>query len=143
MISEYGASQWAAIMFGLADPPAALYVALCTDEPGEGWDGTLLAAVEPDPAAGYARQAVALPSGWAASDGGFVTNASTIAFPTPTDDWGQITHWALADAATGGELWAAVPFSDSLAVPASSDVSLAVGALVIALGEALVSIADT
>lgn len=60
-----------------------------------------------DPAAGgfevsggsYARQAVVLTDPGVS---GQSSNANNIAFPTPTADWGIVTHLVLTDALSGG-----------------------------------------
>lgn len=56
----------------------------------------------------YARQAVSASGGWSAggqvSAGYEVNNASDIAFPVASADWGTITHFAIYDASTSGNL---------------------------------------
>ena len=77
-------------------PPATVYVALFTADNGlEG--GTITGEVS---GGAYARQAVTLS---AASDGES-SNSADIEFPTATADWGTITHVALMDAASGGNV---------------------------------------
>lgn len=105
-VADYGAQQWAGMMFGIVSPPADFYVALCTASPSPGWDGSVLATIEPQGSSTYAREPLANPGGWTLSDGNYVINAAEVAFPTPDIDWGQIGFFALLDAATGGNLWA-------------------------------------
>jgi len=77
-------------------PPTTVYVALFTADNGlEG--GTITGEVS---GGAYARQAVTLS---AASDGES-SNSADIEFPTATADWGTITHVALMDAASGGNV---------------------------------------
>jgi hypothetical protein len=77
-------------------PPSMVYVALFTADNGlEG--GTITGEVS---GGSYARQAVTLT---AASDGES-SNSGDITFPTATADWGTITHVALMDASTGGNV---------------------------------------
>lgn len=97
----------------VAQAPATWYVVLFTAAPGETGGGTEVSG------GGYARVAVANTSAnWDLTHGGAtdanadgvaddatVQNAVQIDFPAPTGDWGQVTHWGLADAATGGNLW--------------------------------------
>lgn len=49
---------------------------------------------------------------WSAPTGndGTTKNNSLLTFPTPTADWGRITHWGLYDAASSGNLlfWGAL-----------------------------------
>ena len=77
-------------------PPATVYVALFTADNGlEG--GTITGEVS---GGSYARQSVTLS---AASDGES-SNSADITFPTATADWGTVTHVALMDAATAGNV---------------------------------------
>jgi len=46
----------------------------------------------------YARQSVA----WDAPLDGLTANTATVTFPTPTADWGTVTHAAIFDAASSG-----------------------------------------
>jgi len=95
--------------------PAALYVALYTAAPSDAGGGTEVAG------GGYAR--VNLPpldTNWTATQGGTTgassgsggatSNAVVVTFPVPTSDWGTVTHFALFDAATGGNplVWGAL-----------------------------------
>lgn len=57
---------------------------------------------EPD-AASYQRRAYGVGSYWWVATGpGVVTNAQAIDWPTPSDDWGQVTGWALCTESTSG-----------------------------------------
>ena len=76
----------------------AIHVALSTADPLE--DGSGLA--EPS-GNGYARVATA-PADWNASASGLVDNLSEITFPQATGAWGTVTHFALFDAATAGNM---------------------------------------
>jgi len=81
--------------------PSTLYVALFTAAPGEAGGGTEVSG------GSYARVGVAnSATEWDAPVGGNATTANTnaITFPAPTADWGQVTHWGIFDAATGGNL---------------------------------------
>lgn len=80
--------------------PLELYVALFTADPGEA--GSLADEVT---GTGYARvlcgpsdEAWALPAG---GDKTF-TNAAAITFPSPAGAWGDVTHFGICDASTGG-----------------------------------------
>ena len=57
----------------------------------------------------YARQAVTL----AAASGGASENSADITFPQATADWGTITHLALMDALTGGNMLMHTPLDAS------------------------------
>lgn len=81
--------------------PAGLYVGLFTAAPGEAGGGTEVTG------GSYARVASA-PSdaNWAATVGGNGTTSNSVAltFPAPTANWGNVTHWGIFDAASGGNL---------------------------------------
>jgi hypothetical protein len=80
--------------------PANIYVALFTAAPSDSGGGTEVSG------GSYARQAVVTgaSSGWAAAAGGATENSATITFPTATASWGTITHVALFDASSGGNM---------------------------------------
>lgn len=141
-VSEYGATAWAGLMFGIGALPDTFYIALCTDVPGSGWDGTVLATVEPQGSATYFRSPVLTPSGWALSDNGYVVNAGVLEFPLPDVDWGQIGYFALVDAITAGNLWAFGEFSTPIAVPAGYDLSIPIAGITVGVAELLPSIAE-
>lgn len=80
--------------------PEGLYIALFTTEGGEDSAGTEVSG------GSYAR-APAAPgdANWSApaAGNGTTSNLVEIAFPAaPSADWGRATHWAIFDAATGG-----------------------------------------
>lgn len=81
--------------------PTVLAVALLTAAPSDSGGGTEVSG------GGYVRVTANPADGtWAAPTGGNgqTSNSSTITFPSPTDDWGSATHFAVYDAATGGNL---------------------------------------
>ncbi len=80
--------------------PPTIYVGLSTADPGD--DGTGLS--EPS-GNGYARVATAA-ADWSAASGGALDNANAIEFAEATGSWGTVTHFALFDAATSGNLLA-------------------------------------
>jgi len=75
-------------------PPTTVYVALFTTATDDAGGGTEVSG------GAYARQAVTL----AAASGGASENSADITFPQATADWGTITHVALMDAETGGNM---------------------------------------
>jgi hypothetical protein len=78
---------------------ATLYAALFTAAPGETGGGTEVSG------GSYARQLMAISA--ASSDGGGVTtasNSSEVLFPEAGASWGTITHMALFDAASSGNM---------------------------------------
>jgi len=89
--------------------PAALWVALFTAAPSDVGGGTEVAG------GGYAR--VNLPpldTNWTATQGGTTGNSSgtggmtqnavAVAYAAPSANWGTITHFAIFDAASGGNM---------------------------------------
>ena len=75
--------------------PSAVWVGLFTNDPGEAGGGSEVAGL------GYARQACA----FNAASGGAIENTSLITFPPATGGaWGTITHWALFDALSAGNM---------------------------------------
>lgn len=89
--------------------PTTLYVGLfttATDDTGGGTEVT---------GGSYARVSVTCNlTNWNATQGGtgssnsgtggLIDNAVEFTFPAPTGDWGSITHFALFDAASGGNM---------------------------------------
>ena len=80
--------------------PPTIHVALSTADPLDDSSGM----GEPS-GNGYARAETSA-SDWSTSSGGAVCNASNISFPTAGGSWGTITHFALFDSATGGNMLA-------------------------------------
>jgi hypothetical protein len=75
--------------------PATVYVALFTADPT---DANATAGEVTGGA--YARQTIA----FSAPTNGVFTNSGIVTFPTATANWGTITHFAIYDAATVGNL---------------------------------------
>jgi hypothetical protein len=75
-------------------PPSTVYLALFISAPSDAGGGTEVSG------GSYARQAVTL----SAASGGASENSADITFPQATADWGTITHVALMDALTGGNM---------------------------------------
>jgi hypothetical protein len=76
------------------------YVALSTADPLDTGAGL----AEPSGGA-YARVATA-GGDWNAAASGAIDNANAITFPTATASWGTISHFAIMDAATSGNMLA-------------------------------------
>jgi hypothetical protein len=77
---------------------ATVYVALFTTPTDKNGGGTEVSG------GGYARQAVTFGAPGAGVDGRKVANSAEVAFPVATADWGTITHVAIFDAASGGNM---------------------------------------
>ncbi len=95
---------------GAGSGPTSLYVGLLTSSPADPGGGTEVTG------GSYARVAVSSAlANWAgtqaaasttASSGtsGTTSNNGAITFPAPTANWGSVTHWAIYDASTGGNM---------------------------------------
>ena len=79
--------------------PTVLAVALYTAAPGEAGGGTEVSG------GSYARvQRDPLDANWtaASSTDGLTDNAAALTFPTPSANWGVVTHCAVLDATSAG-----------------------------------------
>lgn len=104
------------------------YVGLSTADPGEDASGL----AEPS-GNGYARVATA-GADWNAASGGSTTNANAITFPTASGAWGTITHFALFDAATEGNMLASAALDDSEVITTNQIPRFPAGDLAVTLG---------
>jgi hypothetical protein len=109
--------------------PATLYLALSTADPTD--DGSGLA----EPGGGsYARAAVTNnATEWPAASGGTKQNANTISFVQATASWGTITHFALFDAVSGGNMLGHGALSASKSVTLGDQPRFIAGAITITL----------
>jgi hypothetical protein len=93
--------------------PANLFVGLFTNTSGNA-AANLEAGTLTDEVSGgsYARQAGA----FSAASGGSASTSATITFPAATANWGTITHVAVLDASTSGNVlfWGAVTTSKTI-----------------------------
>ena len=95
--------------------PASVFLALFTTNPGETATGTEVSTS----GTGYARVEVTNDDqNWPASSGGVKSNALVIAFPQATATWNTVTHYAMFDAATAGNMLFYSPLTQSRNVPA-------------------------
>jgi len=85
-----------------SSPSASLYLALFTTDPGEGGSGTEVSGTS------YARQLFTMTTTTNAS-----TNGSAIEFPAAGSSWGTVTHVAVMDALTSGNMLASAALSAS------------------------------
>lgn len=74
--------------------PTTTYLALYTSDPTDADTGTEISG------GSYARQAIT----FGAPSNGVTTNSSAVEFPQATADWGVISHVAIRDAVTSGNL---------------------------------------
>jgi len=81
--------------------PTVLAIALYTAAPGETGGGTEVSG------GSYARvQRDPLDANWTAASGtdGLTDNAAALTFPTPSANWGVVTHTAILDATSAGNM---------------------------------------
>jgi hypothetical protein len=104
--------------------PSATYLALFTSDPAEDASGTEVSTS----GTAYARQSVSM-----TVSGNTASNSGAVEFPTATASYGTVTHVAIFDAVTGGNMIAyaalttskAIDTGDVLRVPAGDlDVTL-------------------
>ncbi len=91
-------------------PPPTIYVGLSTADPLDDASGL----AEPV-GNGYARAATNA-SDWNAASDGTISNVNELIFSEATGSWGTITHFALFDAATGGNMLCHGSLSSSRAI---------------------------
>jgi hypothetical protein len=118
---------------------AALHVALFTSDPTDAASGTEVSG------GSYARVSVAPGStNWANTQasgtgastgtGGATSNKNTITFPAPTANWGSVTHFAIFDAATSGNMLFSAALTTAKTVNnGDAAPTFAAGALVVTL----------
>lgn len=102
-MTDYLEGQIRAHVFRTASftKPTVLAVALYTAAPGEAGGGTEVLG------GSYARvQRDPLDANWTAASAtdGLTDNATDLVFPAPTANWGLVTHFAILDATTAGNM---------------------------------------
>ena len=108
--------------------PVAVYLALSTADPTD--DASGLA----EPSGGSYARLITAPANWDAASGGSVANAVDLSFIEATGDWGTITHFALYDAITEGNMLASGALSASKAVASGNTARFLAGTITITLG---------
>lgn len=103
--------------------PPTIYVGLSMADPLDDASGL----AEPS-GNGYARAQTSA-SDWNAASGGSIDNANDITLAQATGSWGTITHFALFDAATGGNMLAHGDLSQSKAIDSSDTARFEAGDL--------------
>lgn len=99
------------------------YAALSTADPTDDASGL----AEPS-GNGYARVSTA-GGDWEAAASGAIQNANAITFPEASGSWGTVTHFALFDASTAGNMLAHGALGSSEAVTSGETPRFAAGAL--------------
>jgi len=107
--------------------PPTIYVGLSTADPLDSGSGL----AEPS-GNGYARVATSGAS-WTTSSGGSLSNVGDISFLQATGSWGTITHFALFDAASAGNMLAHGALSQSKTITSGDTGKFAAGDLDVSL----------
>ena len=105
--------------------PATVYSGLFTADPTD--TGSQAAEVS---GGAYARQAIS----WGTISSGSVSNSGAITFPVATAPWGTITHTAILDALTTGNMLYKGALGTAKTVGTGDQVSFAIGALTVSQG---------
>lgn len=107
--------------------PPTIYVGLSTADPTDDASGL----AEPSGGA-YARVGTEA-ADWSTASGGALSNAKDIVFPEATGNWGIITHFALFDAGSGGNMLAHGALSDSETIASGKTARFPAGDLGVSL----------
>lgn len=107
--------QWL-LTAGTPTRPTAWYVGLFTDAPTEAGTGTEVSG------SGYLRRSVAF-----TVSGDTASNSAAIEFPEATGSWGTITHAAVFDALSGGNMIASGALATSKLINTSDILRIPVG----------------
>lgn len=99
--------------------PSAVYLGLSTGSFGDDNSGTELSG------SNYSRKAIT----FASAANGTTSNDSTIEFSAATGSWGTVSHWALFDAASSGNMLIHGAFSAAKTIATGDIVRVATGDL--------------
>lgn len=109
---------------GTYSKPATVYLALFTAAPGVGGGGTEVSG------GSYARQAITNDlANWADAVAGLKTNGVAVTFPAATVAWGTITHAAIFDALTAGNMQDFAALAASKTVQIGDVLQFAIGSI--------------
>ena len=89
--------------------PSAIYVSLHTADPTDAGTGTEVsggsyARAQLDPSNANWDATQGGNSGASSGTGGATQNSAAITFPTPSANWGTVTHFGVCDASTSGNM---------------------------------------
>lgn len=120
-LSNYAELKWLDHILKTASytVPSNIYVALSTADPTDAGSGV----AEPS-GNGYARTSC---NSWATASGRATSNGAAVTFPAATGSWGTITHYALFDASTGGNMLGYGSLTTPNAVVNGNVVTFAIG----------------
>lgn len=104
-------------------PPTAVYLALFTSDPGEDKTGLEVSG------GSYARKSVS----FNAASNGSVTNNADVLFDIATANWGNISHVAVFDALTAGNMLYYGTLTTAKTINSSDQLKIVAGDLSISL----------
>ena len=107
--------------------PTALYLALYLNDPTDADTGTEVSG------AGYQRQQITFGPPQQVGDKAVISNNQKIEFPIAQSDWGQISHWGIRTAQTGGNLLCRGSFSRVENVQTGNRFTIEVGNLQVSM----------
>lgn len=104
-----------ALLRGVAFPlPTNTYISLHTANPGEAGGSEVSTAAWPSYVRKDAEVGAAIGTGWNTPSDGSTSNAKQILYPSQNGAGSiTVTHWAIYDAATGGNMLAYAPLTTS------------------------------
>ncbi len=107
--------------------PPTIYVGLSTADPTD--DASGLA----EPSGNSYARAATTGADWNVASGGTLDNANEITFPEASGNWGTLTHFALFDAASAGNMLAHGSLSISKSIGSGDTAKFATGDLDVSL----------
>lgn len=102
-----------------ATRPAGRFMELYTAAPNDAGGGTVVSG------GGYVRKAIAFTA--AASPGGTTANSGAVVFTASGGSWGTVTHMAIFDAVSGGNLLAHGALVSSRTIDDTDTLTFAIG----------------
>jgi hypothetical protein len=103
--------------------PATVYVSLYTSDPTDADSGTEVSG------GSYARTSAAFD----APSNGVTQNTSDVTFPTATASWGTVTHVAIHDASTAGNMLFHTPLDTNKTIDSGDIFKITAGNLTVTL----------
>lgn len=86
-------------------PPTTLYLALYINDPTDADTGTEVSG------GAYQRKQITFGTPTQTGDKGVISNDQKVEFDIATTDWGNVSHWGIRSASTGGNLLCKGSFS--------------------------------
>lgn len=107
--------------------PTTLYLALYLNDPTDADTGTEVSG------AGYSRKQITFGAPVQTGDKAVISNNAKIEFDIAQSDWGQVSHWGIRTAQTGGNLLCRGSFSRVENVQTGNRFTIEVGNLQVSM----------